>query len=504
MNGSGPLIPPDWSSRWALDLTRMYPSDAYYVFLANLIDELSRNVQAPGALIGLSVLSTIAMALQGLYDVRLPSGHVSPVSLYTAGIAASGERKSTLERLLARPIHASDEKQLKQHALDKAAYEMAFGRWKAENRRLTREIDKLPSGDERDKVTQQQIEHVRVQPVAPRRRHIVLENVTAASFMEAVDGDGESVAFHTPEGGTFLNGGAMDLMETLNKAWDGANLTFDRAHKRNLFARRPRVSISMMVQEAVLMMSVSKRGNLFRHSGHAARYLFANPPSKQGYRMQFLLDHKWECLGEFHRRLQDFLDQFEAKRNAGDLEHEVMTFSEDATKLWKERAYEVEGLIRTGGAWCEIRDFASKALEHTGRVAALLHKFCRQDGPISADTFARAWQIVSWHAEEFKRLFTEQPEELKFKADVETLTRHLHTAYYLQNMNGVPKNVLLRTGPLRPVSRLTAALDWMAAQNQVQVAPPFPRAPVGVFFNLNFFSSLGGRSSPGSSGLFTS
>ena len=499
---AGPLAPSAGMLRWSSDMSRPYPSDAYYVFLNNLIAELFQNVQAPSALIGLSVLSTIAMVLQALFDVRLPSGNVSPLSLFTAGIAASGERKSTLERLLARPIHAFDEKQLAQHAFDKVSHEFALGKWKTESRRFARAVDKLPPGDERDKLTLAQIEHVRTQPIAPRRRHIVLESVSTASFMEAVDGDGESVAFHTPEGGTFLNGGAMDLMETLNKGWDGANLTYDRAHKRNLFARRPRVSISMMVQEAVLLDSISKRGNLFRLSGHAARYLFANPPSTQGSRMQFSLEHDWSCLAEFHHRLQQFLDQLEAKRNTGNVEREILTFSEDATQLYKDKANEIEVLIRPDGAWFEIRDFASKALEHAGRVSGLLHKFCKQEGQISADTFTRAWQLVQWHAEEFKRLFTVQTEEMKFMADLETLTRYLHQTFFCRNMQGVPKNVILKAGPLRPVSRLTPILDWMASQNQVRLSAAYPRAPVMIWLNPEFFRRLGGPPAPGSAGLF--
>jgi len=502
MIGSRQLKPSDSLSRWSLDMSRAYPSGAHYVFLNNLIEELFRNVQAPYALIGLSVLSTVSMALQALYDVRLPSGHVCPVSLFTAGIAESGERKSTLERLLARPIHAFDEKLYAQHELDKASYKQALSDWKEAGRLLARAVDKLPPGDEREKLTLKQIEHVRKQPITPRRRRIVLESVSTASFMEAVDGDGESVAFHTPEGGTFLNGGAMDLMETLNKGWDGANLTYDRAHKRNLFARRPRVSISMMVQEAVLLDSISKRGNLFRHSGHAARYLFANPPSTQGSRMQFSLEHDWSCLAEFHRRLQQFLDQLEAKRDRGDFEREVLTFSEDATQLYKDKANEIEMLIRPDGAWFEIRDFASKALEHAGRVSGLLHKFCNQEGQISADTFTRAWTLVHWHAEEFKSLFTVRTAEMQFVADLETLTRYLHQTFFVRNVEGVPKNVVLKAGPLRPVSTLTPVLDWMASQNQIRMNAAYPRAPVMIWFNPHFFGQFGMPPNSGPSGLF--
>jgi hypothetical protein len=87
-----------------------------------------------------------------------------------------------------------------------------------------------------------------------------------------------------------------------------------------------------------------------------------------------------------------------------------------------------------------------------GRVAALMHKFSKQAGKISVDTFKRAWMIVDWHMHEFKRIFSPQMQGgvPQVQGNAQTLEEYLHRAYRCRGHQVAPKNNVLHDGPIRP------------------------------------------------------
>ena len=85
-----------------------YPIDMLYDLARAAARELQYHVQAPDAIIGMAVIAAMAFACQGNVDVRLPTGKVSPLTLYLLAIASSGERKSTIDRLVMRPFREID------------------------------------------------------------------------------------------------------------------------------------------------------------------------------------------------------------------------------------------------------------------------------------------------------------------------------------------------------------------------------------------------------------
>ncbi|MFM0488284.1 YfjI family protein [Paraburkholderia graminis] len=446
-----------------------YPLSKFHLVIKDAAEEVVRHVQAPDALVGMEFLTNMSASAQGLYDVRLPTGQKRPLSLNLLVIAESGERKTAVHNLVAKPLYVFDESRMVRYTAEADEHEIQMGIWKAVDTGLRHQITRLTrDGKPIDEVRQELTGHAAVMPVKPRSRRIMRQNVTDRSTMDALEGDGESVAFMSDEGEVIIKGGALKQTGVLNKAWDGAQmLTLDRSNGVSVVVRNPRVTVSYMVQPKVFDALLARRGDIMRGSGHWARYLIGYPPSTQGTRFAYQLDIEWCHLPKFHARMAELLDEFGRRTDAGVTERMTLEFSVDAIARWIDLANQAESMLSPWGYLHDIKDFASKLLEIASRVAALLHVFSEQEGKISVDTLNRAIDIVEWHMHEFKRIFSPElslPQEL---ADAKKLENYLHLQFWSQGLNYAQKNLVLRNGPVRPASRLNAALTYMEEMNQV-------------------------------------
>jgi hypothetical protein len=467
-----------------------YPFSAFYLVIKNAAEEVWRNTQGPDAMIGMEFLTVMSVSAQGLYDVRLPTDQVRPLSLNSLVVAESGERKTGVHNLVAEPIFAFDADRMEKCEADFKAYELQNGIWKSVDAGLRRQLTKLTQdGEPIEEQCRQLSEHVTKKPVKPRRRRIMRQNVTERAIMDALEGDGESIAFISDEGEIIIKGGALNQTGTLNKAWDGASmLTLDRSDGVSVVVRNPRVTVSYMVQRQVLKELLDRRGDVMRGSGHWARYLIGCPTSTQGTRYTYNLDREWHHLLKFHELVREQLDELGKRIDAGVTERTTLEFSDDAIPLWIEMTNRTESMLQPLGYLRDIKDFASKALEIAARVAALLHVFSRQEGRISAETLNRAITIVEWHLHEFKRIFSPAtiPQEHR---DAQALEQYLFVNYWRQNFTFAQKNLVLRNGPIRPASRLDAALECLRMTQRVWIGVGSKRER---YINLNaaYFGSL--------------
>jgi len=454
-----------------MTLQQPYPLNEFHLVVKEAAEEVVRHVQAPDALVGMEFLTNMSAAAQGLYDVRLPTGQIRPLSLNLITIADSGERKTGVHNLVAEPLYEFDRKRIQKYEADLAQYQIDMRVWEQVDKGLRRRLAKLTlEGASIDEACRQLSEHATARPAKPRLRRIMHQNATERAIMDALEGDGESIAFVSDEGEVIIKGGALKQLGVLNKAWDGAQmLAMDRSNGVSIVARNPRVTMSYKVQPPVLKELLDRRGDVMRGSGHWARYLVGCPTSTQGNRFKYRIDNERRHLPRFHARARELLDEWGCCIDAGVMERITLEFTEDAIPRWIGLANELESALGPDGELHDIKDHASKVLEITGRVAALLHVFSKQEGAISVDTLNRAVSIVGWHIEEFRRIFSPDHAVPPEQVDTQALERHLWTRYGRWNRWSVQKNWVLQRGPLRQVSRLDAALDCLAAAGAVWI-----------------------------------
>lgn len=479
------------SSMNPVDTPRPYPLNAFHLGIKNAAEEVIRQVQAPDALVAMAFLTSMSASAQGLFDVRLPTGQVRPVSLNLLTVAESGERKTAVDNLVSAPLYSFDKQRVKKHQADLAVYDLQKRIWQSVDKGLQRQIAKLAQeGLPIDELSQQIAEHTAAKPTQPRLRRIMRQNATHRAIMDAFEGDGEAVAFMGDEGEIITKGGVLNQIGMLNKVWDGAPLlTLDRSERVSVIVQNPRVTVSYMVQTAVLEDLLEHRGDIMRGSGHWARNLIGWPSSTQGSRYTYHLDQNWHYLPKFHERVAELLDEFGRRIDAGVIERTVHEFSDEAIARWIELMNHTEALIAPVGYLHDIKDFASKRVEITGRIAALLHVFSKQEGKISVDTLNRAVEIVGWHQHEFKRIFSPPPAIPQELADAQQLEHYLHTHYWCRSQTFAQKNLVLRNGPVRPSSHLEAALTCLMAQNKVSISIG-QRKERFIMLNAAYFGTL--------------
>jgi hypothetical protein len=471
-----------------------YPLDAFLVIVREAGFELIRNVQAPDAMVGMALINAVSMACQGLIDVKLPMGQVRPVSQNLLVVAESGERKSTVASLLLAPFREADMEAITSHGSKRARYQAELEGWQARNKSLRRAINKAMSkGSDTTALEAELVELANLKPREPRLRYFLRQDITAKAIMEAVQGNGESIAITTDEGHVLFQSAAMSQVGLLNALWDSAEvLPLDRAGKEPILALNPRVSVSIMTQKAPLQAYLEKRGSVAKGSGHWARYLVGWPASTQGYRWVHPSEQVWEHLPSFHARISELLAQYRTMIESERVNREIIEFSDDAKARWFELAAETERLLREGEYFSDINDFASKVMEILARLAAAMHHFSGEVGKIPLDTLERGFAIIRWHVEEYKHLFSPQFVVPQDQIDAQALAKYLrfHIWGGPASDTFVPKNQLRRNGPVRDKARLNDALQLLVAQRAIDVgmAPKDKKSYVRL---LNpFFGSM--------------
>ncbi|WP_161628890.1 DUF3987 domain-containing protein [Solimonas flava] len=106
-----------------------YPLDAFPVIAREAIYEVLGYIQSADAIVAMSFLEATSIAIQGSVDVKLPTGEVRPASLNLLTIAKSGERKSTVDRLVMKPIVDFEKEQLKQSKTEMRQYRAELAIW---------------------------------------------------------------------------------------------------------------------------------------------------------------------------------------------------------------------------------------------------------------------------------------------------------------------------------------------------------------------------------------
>src|SRR5262249_6110945 len=86
-------------------------------------------VQAPIAVCGQSVLATTTLAVQALADIELPTGQSKPLSSFFVSVAATGERKTAVDREALWPVHKRETELRRASPSERLEYENAEAAW---------------------------------------------------------------------------------------------------------------------------------------------------------------------------------------------------------------------------------------------------------------------------------------------------------------------------------------------------------------------------------------
>jgi putative DNA primase/helicase len=430
-----------------------YPLDALPGAIRHAIEEVQDAVQAPVEMVASSALSVASLAAQSLADARRSVTLTGPSSLYFLVVAESGDRKTTVDRLMTRPVLEFQDQQRETCKATVAAHAADLVAWQARRDAVAGKIEggaKSGKNINGDRDAPAEIEGEK--PDVPRVPRLLFEDVTSERLGKALAMEWPSAGIFSSEGGAVLGGHSMGrdaiarTLALLNKLWDGAPHIVDRATSTSFTVRGARMTISLQVQPHVLADFLDRDRGMSRGSGFLARFLVSQPASLQGKRLYKETAATPE-LGSFSARIREMLSDIPQIEGERGMLLPALDFDPAAKGLWVETYNAIERELLTGGDFASVRDAASKAADNVARLAAVLHCFENGPrGPISLQVVASASRIVMWHLYAARGLFA--PFTLsKEAANAATLDRWLIDRCQMEGVAGFPTRTILNAGP---------------------------------------------------------
>lgn len=372
--------------------------------------EVLSMTQAPASMIVSSLLSTASVACQSLVDVqyRLGSSRPTPVGLYFLTLAESGERKTTVDGLVSAPLFSHDELRASFHRQELKIFNAKSTSFKAKSTALKRQISKaIQDGTPTEKLEVQLEQLELAGPQEPPSFRVCYQDVTVEALGKAMHRHSPSACLISSEAAGILRGRAGQSTAFYNQAWDGGTILVDRVKGDPLTLTNVRLTCNFMIQPGMMQQYLVKRGEDARSSGFLARFLVAFPSSTQGFRYvnPFDLPSATNGLKVFHDMVGDLLARSDVHNSQVNLSRQVMTLDQAASSAWAGFFNEVEALLVQGGAYSDIRDSASKIAENVARLAAVIHFWGGDVGPINQISMFAATTLGRYYLQQFQMLF---------------------------------------------------------------------------------------------------
>ncbi|MEP1613533.1 MAG: YfjI family protein [Roseobacter sp.] len=352
-----------------------------------------------------SLLAASSLATQAHANIETLAGD-APLSLYLLTVAASGERKSTCDKLALWAVHQWEEENYPAYRHSRTTYDLELGLFEQAQRKFV----KARSGGDGGEVIESDVPREPAAPVIPRK---ILSDVTYEGLLHHFEEGDPSVGIFSDEGGQFFGGHAMSKENQLKTAaamsrvWDAAVLNRTRAGQPLVTYRHRRGSLHVMIQPGVAE-SVFANETL-RDQGFLSRCLIAWPQSRIGRRFITVNDEEaakraaaQEKLAAFQGLIHGLLSLPPSDTgNPRELAPRTLKLSPEARALLVTFANEVERQQGKDGDLAHITGFASKASEQAARIAGVFALLTDPAAEVVASTvMADAIQLTAWYLSE--------------------------------------------------------------------------------------------------------
>jgi hypothetical protein len=368
------------------------------------VEAAAGETQCPVPIAAGSALAVASLATQGHADV-LTLGGIRPLSLYVLTVAASGERKSSVDRRLMAGLREVEEIEAEQYAIQHAACmrdrEIFDARKKAALAGL---------GGKKSAIAEVDLQMLGDPPAMPIAPYRTMAEPTAEAMYKSLQSGQPSQGLFSDEGGAFLGGFSMSAdhrmktMAFLNSAWDGSALDRLRVGDGNsrLYGRRLATHLMVQVSIAHGFIGDPMTGEI----GFLPRCLMAEPASTIGTRFSHTAKPNPNALDAHAARLKAILCAPVPMADDGrSLKPRLLKMSPDARKLLTKFADEIEGESGPGRAFSHITGAAAKSAEQACRLAGVLTLWDDLDAvEITEQMMANGIELARYYLSEASRL----------------------------------------------------------------------------------------------------
>lgn len=383
-----------------------YPVDAMSPKLRAAAMAIVDKVQVPVAIAAQSVLAAAALGVQPFIDIRLPTGEVIPSSLFAITVAASGDRKSSSDKLALFAIREREARMHDDWAIAQNSYLADKAAYDAAKRKATSTANNRSRNDIRE-----ELERLGREPIAPPLPMLISDEGTLQGLQKLFADAMPSLGLFSDEGGQWLGGFAMSEDQrgqtgaALSKLWDGSPIKRVRGTDGVTILRGRRLSVHLMIQHRIARRLLSDPD--LKDQGLLSRILICQPETMKGQRMWRDPDiSSDDDLEKFSAKLYGLLSgDMPMDPETRALTPAIVDLSPDAKVLFQQWHDAVEIELRPGGMFDDITGFAAKLPEHSVRIAAVMGFFeNKQMTQISAEALAAGIKLAKFYATEALRL----------------------------------------------------------------------------------------------------
>ncbi|MDE9690208.1 YfjI family protein [Citrobacter portucalensis] len=384
-----------------------FPISAFPDKIREAIYDIREHTQAPMELISSSVISSMSLALQSIVNVRVNETVTTPVSLFLLVIANSGERKTTVDRMVLRPFYQHDSQQLKKLEEEEENYGVEKQVWDIKEKDVLRRIKKkITKGQCVEEETRRLRELQAEKPVRSKISQCIYNNVTPEALQLAMYSQSPHVGLIADEGANILDRQVMNDLSFINTMWDGVPFRVERKTTQSFTIENGRVTLSVMVQKKPFDLYLKRQGGKARGSGFFARCLPVVIDEKlttQGDRLIRQEPAGMIFIEQFHQRLEALISERTTLVESN--QQRCLSFDLSAQHEWEEIYNEIECRIRPDERYARMSDFASKLANNVARLSALFSFFTEGEVLIKREYVEGAWKLCEWYMEQAINLF---------------------------------------------------------------------------------------------------
>lgn len=372
--------------------------------LRQAVEAAAGETQCPVAIAAGSALAVASLATQAHADT-VTLGGIRPLSLYLLTIAQSGERKSSVDRLLMKGLREIEEVEAAQYAKDHAAYLISREIYDARKKAALAGL-----GGKKSAIAEVDLRALGDPPAMPIAPFRTMAEPTAEAAYKSLQTGQPSQGLFSDEGGAFLGGFSMSAdnrqktLALLNSAWDGSALDRLRVGDGNSRLYGRRLALHLMVQPSIAHGFIGDP--MTGEIGFLPRCLICEPASTIGTRLSHLTRSDPFKLEAFASRLKAILaEPLPLAEDGRSLKPRLLKLDKAARTVLIQFADEVERESGRGGAFAHISGTASKAAEQAARIAGVLTLWADlRAETVSFPTMVNGIELARFYLAEASRL----------------------------------------------------------------------------------------------------
>ena len=391
-----------------------FPAGVFDSDIERYLDSVAESQQVDRAAAAVAVLAVIATAVQGKFLIRYPdsTGHLETLNLYCLIVASPSERKTTVSKLLMKPVYEWQNSKVESYgkliaeynAESKAADSDAAGAAKA--LKSSKKLEEADREELKNRIHAAEIKKANMKK--PESPYHIFSDITPEALAKSLQECGEKGAIFNDEPDTLrimtglYNDGKVGNMGVYLKSYDGGVIDVRRSSGDAIHLKNPLMTMLVYGQPKIvddILTNPELVGN-----GMISRFCLAYPKSMVEKRQAFVdVKPDTDAFNQFSTTIMDYLDMQNPERP------KTLYFSEDAKRFLCEDGY-VQYLWDLPKKGRPLQDHGEEAGKLPGnfmRICGLLHllenpahcKAFDSDAdltPISVDTVKRAIHISKY------------------------------------------------------------------------------------------------------------